>query len=265
MKTNHSSNLLRGRGARALAAGARSRRRAAGKRRWRTIEPGEWTGPRLADGQPDIQGHWSNTIANHDNFTDPQGGIPGDVARAGGGGARAIGTVRAPNGARAEPRERSARRPSAVPAVGAREAAGACSRTSSIRPREEYIEPLARCAPAGPTKSLTWHGYEIRQYPGYVCSCSTPGTRIIHLDGKPHLPDTIKLWNARLARPLGRQHARRRRDATTTRKARLARTGEFASEQRRTSRSATSSRTTASATSTTRPTRTRRCTRGRGP
>ena len=34
----------------------------------------------------------------------------------------------------------------------------------------------------------------------------------------------------RFARPLGRQHARRRRARTTTRKARLARTGEFASE-----------------------------------
>ena len=40
------------------------------------IESLKWSGPKLADGQPDISGHWSNTIANHNNFTDPHGGIP---------------------------------------------------------------------------------------------------------------------------------------------------------------------------------------------
>ncbi|MDD1622641.1 MAG: hypothetical protein LUQ11_14285, partial [Methylococcaceae bacterium] len=46
------------------------------ERSFAKIASGKWTGPKLADGQPDEQGHWSNTIANHDNFTDPQGGIP---------------------------------------------------------------------------------------------------------------------------------------------------------------------------------------------
>ncbi len=101
---------------------------AAAQGRWETtvarIERGEWNGPRLPDGQPDIEGHWSNTVGNHDNFTDPHGGIPGDIARAGGGGARAIGTVERP-AARAPSRvSGSARRPGAVPAVGARRAEG---------------------------------------------------------------------------------------------------------------------------------------------
>ena len=60
----------------------------------------------------------------------------------------------------------------------------------------QYIEPLARCAPAGVPKSLIWHGYEIRQYPGYVLFLFNSGTRIVHLDGKPHLPANVKLWNA---------------------------------------------------------------------
>src|SRR6188768_345138 len=54
------------------------------ERSFPAIESGEWTGPRLPDGQPDVEGHWSNTIANHNNFTDPQGGIvndPGASAR----------------------------------------------------------------------------------------------------------------------------------------------------------------------------------------
>src|SRR5580700_9624962 len=42
------------------------------------IASGAWTGKRLADGQPDVAGDWSNTVGNHNNFTDPQGGIPGD-------------------------------------------------------------------------------------------------------------------------------------------------------------------------------------------
>ena len=42
------------------------------------IESGKWAGPRTADGQPDIAGHWSNTISNHSNFTDPDAGAPGE-------------------------------------------------------------------------------------------------------------------------------------------------------------------------------------------
>ena len=56
-----------------LAVGA-STAIAQGAQAWRerTVVPiasGEWTGARLADGQPDVQGHWSNTIGNHNNFT----------------------------------------------------------------------------------------------------------------------------------------------------------------------------------------------------
>lgn len=46
------------------------------------VEAGKWAGPRLADGQPDVQGSWSNTIGNHGNLTDPQGGQPGENRRA---------------------------------------------------------------------------------------------------------------------------------------------------------------------------------------
>jgi hypothetical protein len=205
---------------------------AAGQSRWETsvttVERGDWTGPRLPDGQPDIEGHWSNTIGNHDNFTDPQGGIPGDVARAGGGGARTIGTVEQP----------TARAPSRVTdppdgQVPFQPWARAVQKdllANFFNPTEEqYVEPLARCAPAGPTKSLTWHGYEIRQYPGYVVFLFDSGTRIVHLDDKPHLPDSIKLWNG---------DSRGRWEGNTlvvdvrnnNGKARLARTGEFASE-----------------------------------
>jgi hypothetical protein len=187
----------------------------------RPIASGKWTGKRLADGQPDVEGHWSNTIANHNNWTDPQGGVPGDPSPRG----------RPKN-------QRSERAPSRVsdppdgelpfqPWARAKQQEFLQYFHNPIRP--EYIEPLARCAPAGVPKSFTWHGYEIRQYPGYVLFLFNSGTRIIHLDGKPHLPERIKLWNA---------DSRGRWEGNTlivdvtnnNGKARLARTGEFFSE-----------------------------------
>jgi len=152
------------------------------------IKSGKWTGPKLADGQPDISGHWSNTIANHNNFTDPQGGIPNDPA-----------PVRTPLGKRED------RAPSRVsdPADGqvpfqpwALEEVKKFQVGFHNPTEPKYIEPLARCAPGGVPKSLYWHGYEIAQYPGYVLFVFNNGTRIIHLDGKPHLPEKVKLWNA---------------------------------------------------------------------
>jgi hypothetical protein len=151
------------------------------------IESGKWTGPRLADGQPDIQGHWSNTIANHNNFTDPQGGIPND-----------------PNPNRMAKGPREGRAPSRVsdPADGqvpfqpwALEKVKEFQVKFHDPTEPQFIEPLARCAPAGIPKSLYWHGYEINQYPGSVVFLFNSGTRIIYLDGRPHLPDNIKLWN----------------------------------------------------------------------
>jgi len=154
------------------------------------IESGAWKGKRLADGQPDISGHWSNTISNHSNFTDPQGRIPGEPVRPG-VAQRALGA-------------RGDRAPSRVsdPADGqvpfqpwalAKVKEFQIGFHNPVKP--EYIEPLARCAPGGIPKSLYWHGYEIAQYPGYVVFFFSSGTRIIHLDGKPHLPDSVKLWN----------------------------------------------------------------------
>jgi len=154
------------------------------------ILSGAWSGKRLADGQPDISGHWSNTISNHSNFTDPQGRIPGEPVRAG--------TTQRPLGARED------RAPSRVsdPADGQVPfQAWALEKVKEFQvgfqnpTSPEYIEPLARCAPAGIPKSLYWHGYEIAQYPGYVVFFFSSGTRIIHLNGKPHLPENIKLWN----------------------------------------------------------------------
>lgn len=160
----------------------------ANERSFPAIESGKWPGKRLADGQPDVAGHWSNTIANHNNFEDPQGGIINDP------------------GPRRQPLPpRDQRAPSRVsdPADGkvpfqpwAAEKVKEFQANFNNPTKPEHVEPLARCAPSGVPKSFYWHGYEIRQYPGYVLFLFNSGYRLIHLDGKPHLPANIKLWNA---------------------------------------------------------------------
>lgn len=157
--------------------------------RWQREVPivasGEWRGARLADGQPDVSGHWSNTVSNHSNFTDPQAGPPGE-----------------PSKLAALPRDQRA--PSRVsdpadgqvpylPAARALQRDFAANFANPVKPR--YIEPLARCAPAGVPKSFMWHGYEIRQYPGYVLLLFNSGSRIVRLNETAHLAPTVKLWN----------------------------------------------------------------------
>ena len=155
------------------------------------IASAPWTGARTAGGQPDVEGHWSNTIGNHGNFTDPQGGQPGQRG--------APGATNRPLGAREQ------RAPSRVsdPADGqvpfqpwARAAQQDFLANFSNPTKPQHIEPLARCAPNGVPKSFMWHGFEVRQYPDYVLFLFDSGSRVIHLDGKPHLPEAIKLWNA---------------------------------------------------------------------
>jgi len=154
------------------------------------IESGKWSGKRLPDGQPDIAGDWSNTIGNHNNFTDPQGGIPNDPQAARSGNRRPLG-----------PREDRAPSRVSDPPDGqlpylpwARAEQQALQHAFFDQTKPEDVEPLSRCAPAGIPMSFYWHGYEIRQYPGYVLFLFNSGWRIIHLVDPNHLPANIKLW-----------------------------------------------------------------------
>ncbi|WP_226796131.1 hypothetical protein [Altererythrobacter sp. CC-YST694] len=150
-----------------------------------SIPEGEWTGPRLADGQPDVSGFWSNMIANHNNFTDPQAGAPGEPTEA----------ANLPRDQRA-PSRVSDPEDGQVPYLPeARVLQQDFAENFANPTKSRYIEPMARCAPAGVPKSLYWHGYEIRQYPGYVVFLFDTGTRIIRLGDAKHIHPDIKLWN----------------------------------------------------------------------
>ena len=157
--------------------------------RWETefpaIAEGAWTGAVLADGQPDIAGFWSNTVSNHSNFTDPQAGPPGEASDE----AALPRNQRAPSRV-SDPADGEIPYLPAARALQARFAANFANPTQN-----QFIEPLARCAPAGVPKSFMWHGYEIRQYPGKVVLLFDSGWRIIDLETADHLADNIKLWN----------------------------------------------------------------------
>jgi len=200
---------------------------AQGQNAWRVpyvyeIAQGEWQGPRLADGQPDVRGHWSNTIGNHNNITDPQGRFPLD-----------------PPSANEKPRDTRAPSRLVLPADGefplqpwarAKQQEFMSNLYSATRP--EYVEPLARCAPGGPTKSFLWHGYEIRQYPNYVLFLFDSGTRLIHLDKTGEaapLDEDIKLWNGD-SRGWWEGNTLHVQVRNHNGKARFGRTGEFVSE-----------------------------------
>lgn len=144
---------------------------------------GPWRGPKLADGQPDISGYWGPAFGGYLNLTDPEGISTGERPR------------------QLPPREERA--PSRVtnPADGqvpfqnwAAEKIKEYQHYYSNPIRPEFIDPLARCAPPGIPQALYMHGHEIYQYPGYIVFIFDQGTRIIHLDKKPPLPENIKLW-----------------------------------------------------------------------
>jgi hypothetical protein len=150
------------------------------------IVSGPWNGKRLVDGQPDISGDWSNTAGNHNNFTDPQGGVPNDP--------QDRGRPLKPRSSRAQSRvsDPSDGELPYLPWARAKQLELQAGFFNNTRP--EYVEPLARCAPAGIPKSFYWHGYEIRQYPGAVLFLFGSGSRIVHLDQPDHLPSVVSLW-----------------------------------------------------------------------
>lgn len=150
-----------------------------------SIASAAWTGARTADGQPNVQGFWSNTIANHNNFEDPQAGSPKEPSK----------WASLPRDQRA-PSRVSDPVDGRVPYLPGAKALQAEFAANAADPgKQKYVEPLNRCSPNGIPKSLYWHGYEIRQFPGHVVFLFGTGTRIIKLDGSAHLHDSVKLWN----------------------------------------------------------------------
>jgi hypothetical protein len=152
-----------------------------------------WQPKRLADGQPDLRGFWRAVHGGTYSLTNPRAGQDGEPD--------ADGKI-PPKGANGMTVAKT-QRPSRIidppdgqvpylPAARARQAHLAAHFENPTKP--EYIDPQARCLPGGVMRSQWWHEFEIRQFPGYVVMLFDGATRVIPLDGRPHIASNIKLW-----------------------------------------------------------------------
>jgi hypothetical protein len=128
-----------------------------------------FTPPRTADGQPDLQGFWGGpggataAIEEHEKTFDRDGG-------------KSL-IVDPPDGK--------------IPY----QAWAAARREANV---DKYVDPNMACFLSGVPRSLyVPGGFQILQPPGYVVLLfdRSHGYRVIPLDGRPHLGETISLWN----------------------------------------------------------------------
>jgi hypothetical protein len=137
-----------------------------------------------ACGQPNVEGFWQAVVEGTYSLTEPsRGGI---------GLQDALGIPRKHNPSRiVEPTDGQ------VPyQPWAREKQKYIEANINEPTKPEFIDPQARCLPDGPIRSIFWSAFQILQFPGYVVVEyeSNHPYRIIPLDGRPHLGESIKLW-----------------------------------------------------------------------
>ena len=206
----------------ALAQHGTGRRRMARDTRVAESAAGEWTGT-AAGRRPARRRRGTGRTPSAITTTSPirKAAFAGDPPRQR--------PRRAATRACAEPRQRSAGRPVAVSAVGAREATGVPGASFTIRSGRSTSSRSRAARRPGRRSRSCGTATRSASIPATCVFLFDSGTRIIHLDGKPHLPATIKLWNA---------DSRGRWEGNTlivdvannNAKARFARTGEFVSE-----------------------------------
>jgi hypothetical protein len=147
-----------------------------------------WTGPRTPDGQPDVHGFFVSVVYGLGCLSNPTSGVGckpqqtdrGDAPRRARAASRIIDT---PDGE--------------IPyQPWAKEKQKYLLANFFDPTKQEHIDPQQICMPLGPVRQLTWHDFQILQYPGYVI-IEHEGThvyRVIPLDGQPHIGERMKLW-----------------------------------------------------------------------
>lgn len=191
--------------------------------------PKKWTNPRTPDGQPDLQGTWSNAtitpferppdLAGKEYFTEQEAAeYEKKVLREGNRDRRssdpnadlkgAYNEFWFDRGTRVVPTRRTSivvdppdgRVPPLTPAA---QTAAAAREGIARRPPEgpEDLPPIVRCLvwpTSGPPMLPTAYNnyYQIMQGPGYVAILTEMihDIRIIPLDGRPHIPANIRQW-----------------------------------------------------------------------
>lgn len=193
------------------------------------VTPKKWTNPRTPDGQPDLQGTWSNAtitpferppdLAGKEYFTEQEAAeYEKKVLREGNRDRRSSDPNADLKGAYNEfwfdrgTRVVPSRRTSIVvdppdgrvpPLTPAAQRAAAAREKIATRPPEgpEDLPPIVRCLvwpTSGPPMLPTAYNnnYQILQGPGYVAILTEMihDIRIIPLDGRPHIPANIRQW-----------------------------------------------------------------------
>jgi hypothetical protein len=153
----------------------------------RNLHGGAWNAPRTPDGQPDVQGIWTANAPGALHSLE-EGGDPENAVI---------------QGQQAPPRER----PKAMvdptpdgkipyqPWAAARQHENLRNIFAPTRP--EHIEPEDRCLLNGVPRSNLRGQLQITQGPGYVLILYewNHAYRFISLDERPHVGNSIKLWN----------------------------------------------------------------------
>jgi len=133
----------------------------------------EFSPPRMPDGTPNLQGIWDAPLAmGFQNIED----FPGDPAPGGFGPAVTV-IVDPPDGR--VPYQPWAR----------------AQRDENIK---KYIDPYAQCLPTGvPRQMANFRTRQITQSGNLISIVNEAGGhifRVVHMDGRPHLSPTFKLW-----------------------------------------------------------------------
>ncbi len=145
--------------------------------------PGPGRGP--LDGQPDIQGTWRPLIGGGRSLEDPgvPGGIEEEIARSQGKSKKNPSRVVDPPDGKVpyQPWAAALRQQQMDNEIGAT--------------RPEHIDTQARCLVLGAIRQSA-NANEFLQVPGFVVLVNEAyhNYRVIPVDGRPALPDTIKLW-----------------------------------------------------------------------
>jgi hypothetical protein len=143
-----------------------------------------WDPPRTRDGQPDIQGYWSQrsditTYSIQAGFEDRE-----EHTRIGGQAPQKGRPVIDP------PDGKIPYQPWAADKA-------AYHHAEHKRPsKPEYLDPVSRCFEEGVPRINYQGNMRILQFPTYIAILHEFGHhyRVIYLDGRPHVGDTLKLW-----------------------------------------------------------------------
>jgi hypothetical protein len=156
---------------------------AAGAGQTPAAEGKTWTPPRTPDGQPDMQGFWANQGRRLATYNVEGPADPIHVLMSGNQTDQHSLIVDPPDGripyqpwARAKQQE--------------------VFENHNSPTKWEHVDPHTRCFLSGIPRMFYQGMFRIVQAPGYVVVLQefNHAHRIIHLDNRPHLPDTFKLW-----------------------------------------------------------------------